>query len=484
MARTSQAASAARVIVTAMMRRRAVVVLLLACSLLVTPPQAGAAPQAPADGGVASAPTPERKDGGVWAAQQRESEARALLRVVSDLRELRIRAAVPMIVASRAQVVAQIEQRLATEYEQAEIANEEQVLKRLGLLPLELDYRQAVLALLSEQIAGFYDPQARRLAIADWLPLLLQRPTLVHELCHALQDQHFHLLRFVRPLKDNGDRQLAQAALVEGDCTAVMLEDVLQPAGLDLSSVPGQLEQFVGAALAGGGGGGKSVPPFLREVLTFPYLSGLRLIQRVRATEPWSAVSALFRRPPETTEQVLHFEKYRSHEPALRLRPRALPALASASIVRQDTLGEFQLRLYLAQGVDSAVAERAAAGWGGDRLVAYRLSEGAPLPAIVHLTAWDSEADAVEFSNAEQHLFADRLARERQPPTPEALAGVIVYRDGAGAEWSVERRGSLVLSLLAFPAEQRARLQQEVWLHWCGAALRCVRARAAPSKRP
>lgn len=457
-----------------MMRRWVVAIALLSVVLPTALLRAGAPSRAAVDAGAARDAAP--LGAGAEAVRRQEGEARALLAVVSRLRELPVRAPVPMSVASRAQVLAQIEHRLATEYEQAEIAGEEQVLKRLGLLPLDLDYRRAVLALLTEQIAGFYDPRTRRLAIADWLPLTLQRPTLVHELCHALQDQHFHLLRFVRPLKDNSDRQLAQAALVEGDCTGAMLEYVLQPAGLDLGSVPGQLEQFVSAALGASSRGGAPVPVYLREVLTFPYLSGLRLIQRVRANQPWSAVSALFRRPPQTTEQVLHFEKYRAHEPPLALRPRALPALASASIVRQDTLGEFQLRLYLAQGLDPTLAERAAAGWGGDRLVAYRLSAAAPLPAIVHLTVWDSEADAIEFVNAEQQLFAARRVRAGQPGAAGAPVGAIVYRDAEGAEWSAERRGRLVLSLMAFPAEQRAALQQEVWLRWCGPGLACRRA--------
>lgn len=462
-----------------MTRGQAWLITLLGVALHAPPSRAAAPRPAPVDGGLARAPA--SADARVAQVQQQEREARELLAVVSRLRELAVRAPVPMRVASRAQVLAQIEHRLAAEYEEGEIAGEEQVLKRLGLLPLDLDYRRAVLALLSEQIAGFYDPHTRSLAIADWLPSLLQRPTLVHELCHALQDQHFRLLRFVRPLKDNSDRQLAQAALVEGDCTGVMLEHALQPAGLDLASVPGKLEHFVGAALAASSSAGAPVPVFLREILTFPYLSGLRLVQRVRATQPWSGVSALFRRPPQTTEQVLHFDKYRSGERPLVLKAHPLPTLAAASLVRQDTLGEFQLRVYLAQAVDPAVAERAAAGWAGDRLVAYRLSAAAPLPALVHLTAWDSEADAIEFANAEQQLVAGRLARERRPPAVGERAGVAVYRDTAGAEWSVERRGRLVLSLRAFPLEQRALLQQQVWLRWCGPGLPCRRA-AAPTR--
>ena len=82
------------------------------------------------------------------------------------------------------------------------------MLKRLGLLPADVDYEKLLLDLLMEQVAGFYDPFARQLYIADWLPLEMQRPALAHEIEHALQDQHFDLKKFATPIKDDGDRQL------------------------------------------------------------------------------------------------------------------------------------------------------------------------------------------------------------------------------------------------------------------------------------
>ena len=78
------------------------------------------------------------------------------------------------------------------------------------------DYEKLLFDLLSEQVAGFYDPYRKTLYIADWLPVDMQRPALAHEIQHALQDQHFDLKKLARPLKSEGDRQLAQAAVVEG----------------------------------------------------------------------------------------------------------------------------------------------------------------------------------------------------------------------------------------------------------------------------
>lgn len=98
------------------------------------------------------------------------------------------------------------------------------MLKRMGLLPVDADYEKLLFELLSEQVAGFYDPYRKTLYVADWLPLDMQRPALAHEIQHALQNQRFDLKKLARPLKSEGDRQLAQAAVVEGDGTAVMME--------------------------------------------------------------------------------------------------------------------------------------------------------------------------------------------------------------------------------------------------------------------
>ncbi len=104
--------------------------------------------------------------------------------------------------------------------------------KRLGLLPADTDYEKLMVDLLMEQVAGFYDPSTAKLYMADWLPLMMQRPALAHEITHALQDQHFDLKRFTKPIRDDGDRQIAGSALVEGDGTMAMLEYQAQSMGL------------------------------------------------------------------------------------------------------------------------------------------------------------------------------------------------------------------------------------------------------------
>src|SRR6266550_4633918 len=139
------------------------------------------------------------------------------------------------------------------------------------------------------QAAGFYDPFAQRLYIADWLPLEMQRPALAHEIEHALQDQHFDLKKFATPIKDDGDRQLGHSALVEGDATAVMLEFQAQSMGLPPDQL-GELIAQMGKTLLSGSLGNTpqfdKAPPFVKETLMFPYLTGLLFVESVRRSSP------------------------------------------------------------------------------------------------------------------------------------------------------------------------------------------------------
>ena len=137
-----------------------------------------------------------------------------------------------------------------------------------------------------EQVAGFYDPFAGKLYIADWLPLEMQRPALAHEIEHALQDQHFDLKKFATPIKDDGDRQLGHSALVEGDATAVMLEFQAQAMGLPTDQMGELIAQMGKQLLAGGIATRRSStrrPRSCRETLMFPYLRALPSSSRCAA---------------------------------------------------------------------------------------------------------------------------------------------------------------------------------------------------------
>jgi hypothetical protein len=269
--------------------------------------------------------------------------------------------------------------------------------RALGLLNQNQDLGQLFDQFLSTQVLGFYrDTDKDLYIVSDRGFGPLAKFTASHEYTHALQDEHFDLKKISPDVFDQGDRQLARTALIEGDATLAMT----QWAQSDLS--PDEIAQLLQEiqdpaaeqALAG-------MPPIVRETQEFPYSDGLRFVQGIWSTRGWSAVDDVWKAPPDTVEQVLHPEKYVDHEKAVTVS--LLSDFASDfgpgwSLALQDTAGELVTRIWLEQANDTAVATQAAAGWGGDRIGYYKGPNGAW--AVVWRTAWDSGADTDEFVSA------------------------------------------------------------------------------------
>jgi hypothetical protein len=191
-----------------------------------------------------------------------------MLRETSALRELSILRSVKSGAQSRSEIERMLIKNLDTDTTPAEMHAAEVVLKIFGLAPKDFAYRAFLIKLLTEQVAGYYDPKAQQFYLADWIELEGQKPVMAHELTHALQDQHFNLKRFEHWPKGDSDAQLAAHALVEGDATLAMklyMEKNPLVMFAFLRSLRGQeeaMEQF------------KQAPRALRESWLFPYVVG------------------------------------------------------------------------------------------------------------------------------------------------------------------------------------------------------------------
>ena len=381
-----------------------------------------------------------------------------ITRQVVALRGLSNRKPFARGVLSRIEIGDKLHDRFAKEYTPGEIEAESLVLKRLGLLDAKADYPKMILDLLMEQVAGFYDPFANKLYIADWLPLEMQRPALAHEIEHALQDEHFDLKRFAEPIKENSDEQLAHAALVEGDGTALMLGFQAQAMGLGPEQLP-TLVNALGRQMLDLGAAQtplfSKAPPFLRETLIFPYLSGLSFVEALSHGSDWKKIDNVFHHPPESTEQVLHPEKY-LHDSPQTIAITPLHSLEGMTLLRQDVLGELVWKILFSSQIPAEEAARAAAGWGGDRLVAYRDNEGQRPPSLMLFSSWDSEKDAKEAEAAARKWMAKAVGK----PTAPVLA------DLNGDEWVVERKAERLLILVGIPTGKRQAVATEIWHNW------------------
>jgi hypothetical protein len=298
----------------------------------------------------------------------------------------------PAQLLSRAELEAELRRNFDSDYPPARRQADNVLLRALGLLSLGQDVGELQLKLLSGQVIGFYDDKTKRMAVISDVGLdASAKVTYAHEYTHALQDKAFGLASLDIQAVGEDDRDLARLALVEGDATTSMLLWAL--ANLSQEELVGVGETPLPDT--------SGIPPWMLEQLEFPYTTGADFVARLRASGGWSAVDAVFKDPPASTEQVIHYEKYVEHEaPDSVQAPRVAAALGSGwQEVPADTLGEAMTSIWLkAMGVVAADADNAAEGWGGDRVVAASAADG-QLAVAWHI-AWDSPGDARQFTSA------------------------------------------------------------------------------------
>lgn len=385
-----------------------------------------------------------------------------ILEDVSKIRRLRVLRPVPSGVKSKADIEAMVIAEMRRSSKPREYEDASTLLRFLGLVPAGFDLRRESTALLTEQVAGFYTPRSRYFYLADWIPVDQQRTIIAHELAHALADQHFDLRRLEDRAKKNSDARLATQALVEGDATAVMLLFSLFERGI--ATDLGALQVSLTEVLRDGGSDESDQPVFrrapevLRETLQFPYAYGAGFVQQLLRAGSWQRVDACYAAPPVSTEQVMHPEKYFADE-----RPEAIAIPDLGSVLGSgwrraddDVMGEFGCSLLLRSALGADGAFRAAAGWGGDRYHFY-VNDDARACVYVHLSAWDSEADALEFEEA-YTLRAN--ARIGAPASSES--GPRRWSSSSGVA-GVERRGRLVLAFEADGGVPVGEIAARVW---------------------
>jgi hypothetical protein len=245
-----------------------------------------------------------------------------------------------------------------------------ELLVALGAAPGDLDYVKATLELLGTQLAGYYDPREKEMVLLDDLGAEGQEVTLWHELVHALQDQHYDLRKLMKWTPGRGDALSALQSLAEGDATSGMLDVMLSGRGQTALDLPvgvlsgslGMLEAMPEVA---------SVPRLLKRSIVAPYVDGLAFVHALRRDGGWAAVDAAWHDLPTTTEQVLHPDKFRSHEPALVVPQPPAPRPGPSDAIYRDALGEQSLRIAFEEWIPKGSAAEAASGWGGDAIVVF-----------------------------------------------------------------------------------------------------------------
>jgi hypothetical protein len=315
---------------------------------------------------------------------------------------------------------------------------------KFGLIPADLDIFEAYMDLFGSAIAGFYHPKTKQLRLIraseeggaeekmlKAMGIDMERVTLVHELTHAAQDQHFELSTL--PLEDetNDDLLMAIKSAIEGDASVVGWKYGLKDK-FDLAI--GNINATYQTGLLPGKAG--NLPAYLRQSLTFPYGHGADFVVKyLKETDgDFKNLSKLFADFPLSSEQILHPEKYylERDNPTLVTLPDIAKLLGDGWKESFNNVhGEFSIRLLLREFKSDQLRllaiNKAAAGWDGDR---YVVLENGDRTMYVWYSTWDTEDDAQQFAEAY------RLALEKKYSQGLTGSGGVVY---------VERKGSDVL---------------------------------------
>jgi hypothetical protein len=282
-----------------------------------------------------------------------------------------------------------LEEDLAPE----ELAADEALLKLLGMLDDDVDLRSMLVDLYTEQIAGFYDADDKELVVpvsVDGLTTL-QKITIVHELVHALTDQHFDFNdEYERRIDEgNGDDASGLLALVEGDATYQQF--------LYLESLsPAEAAQAILESLSFDTSVLDAVPTWMQQDLGFPYEHGLTFVAELVDTGGLKAVDEAYQALPDTSEQILDPNKYLRNEQPDPLAPLSV-TLDGWELADEATMGEWGIRLLLTDAVPPGAATQAASGWGNDT---YRLFTRGDDAAMAWVYLGETEQDAEDLSDA------------------------------------------------------------------------------------
>jgi hypothetical protein len=310
----------------------------------------------------------------------------------------------PPVVArrSREQVLDYIVRKIDEDLPPAEVRGLASAGRLFGFLPDSVDLRTQLLAVLGEQVAGYYDPDSATLYVAADVDSFYLRTTVAHELVHALQHQYVRLDSIVRQRRQN-DRRSAAAAVLEGQAT--LAQTLIMMPETDLSAIPSfwdmrtvlneqqrQMKAFAGA------------PLWLKEMLIFPYLAGADFVRWFVQGHPGAMPFA--GAMPVSTEQILHPERYAAGDLPVDV---TFVGPAPDSVRHEDGLGEFETRLVFQELLPDSTGLRAAAlaaGWDGDRYQVIRAGPGAD--ALVWYTVWDDAEAAGRFARSLERAWPNR----------------------------------------------------------------------------
>jgi hypothetical protein len=376
----------------------------------------------------------------------------------------------------------------------------ELVLKKFGLLPRDFDLETFLVALLREEVAGYYDPKTKTVNLLDWVPMEEQEPVMAHELTHALQDQSIGLEKWMKKGEkdlgeikkdptpadiENDETDNAREAVIEGQAQAMMFQYAIAPTGQSIVGSPALVGQMEEETLTGTSGTKvfNEAPIFLKESLTFPYSYGMDFIIKVmKQGGKEKAFAGVLKNPPHTTRQIMEPDTYLSGE---KIEPMPVPDFKDDFKDYQKfdvgAMGEFDVAVLIEQYAGKPLSKRLYPAWRGGYYYAAKAKPDpksdfvtTPPLGLLYVSRWSSADTAAEFaaiyaqSLKQRYKKADEEIPASSPAAPSAdskadqLRGRHVWATDEGPV-VIDEEGDTVLVSESLDAATTATLEKEVF---------------------
>jgi hypothetical protein len=274
-------------------------------------------------------------------------------------------------------------------------------LEAFGLIPKDFPLDSFMLDVLTDQVAGLYDPKTKEFYIAEGTSAEEQPTVMAHELTHALEDQSFGIDPWIKAARPNDDAELARQSVSEGSALAAMVDYTLRDQNMSVRDLPdvallirsGAVEEMdKDPNLA-------KAPAYIRDELIFPYLAGTTFTQQfLKAHKGWQDLALIFQNPPVSTQQIIHPELYLS---GVKPEKVTLPDWKGLipedwKLLEENVMGEFGLGEILKQFLGQEHADAISPAWSGDRYAVFENTKTGSTPLVLRL-ALDDEDDAARM---------------------------------------------------------------------------------------
>jgi hypothetical protein len=407
---------------------------------------------------------------------------------------LPIRKEVKRKLTSRDEVVSYLTKHMNDEDAQR-LRRSELVLKKFGLLPRDFDLEKLLVALLREQVAGYYDPKTKTVNLLDWVPMEEQEPVMAHELTHALQDQYVGLQKWMKKGEkdlgeikkdptandiENDEMDDARQAVVEGQAETIMIQYALAPAGRSIADAPDLLDAMEASMVNGTPDSTvfKDAPIFIKESLTFPYSYGMEFVVKLmQKGGKQKAFAGVLQNPPHTTRQIMEPDTYLSGE---RIEPIGVPDFKRdfKDYKKFDigAMGEFDVAVLIEQYAGKQASKLLYPEWRGGYYYAARPKNNTAAPlALLYVSRWSSAEKASEFAEIYAQALAQRYkkvaavgdpAADKSAKVGESNVDVLTGRHTWTTEEGavvIEEQGDTVLISESLDGATTATLEKEVF---------------------